>query len=73
VILAGDVIMNSQIEVIENKLEKLVDDFKYWKRFSGEKVPEGYEEPKDLAKERKQFEEQIAELRRQLQVASQND
>ena len=53
-------------QVIENKLEQLLDDYKDWKRIYGEKAPVGYEEPKDRAKERKQFEEQIAELRRQL-------
>lgn len=53
-------------QVIENKLERLLDDYREWKRIYGEKVPLGHKEPKDRAKERKQFEEQIAELRRQL-------
>lgn len=53
-------------QVIESKLEQLLDDYRNWKRIFVQ-VPVGYEEPKDRAKERRQFEEQIAELRGQLQ------
>lgn len=53
-------------QVIESKLEQLLDDYKDWKRIYGQ-VQVGYEESKDRAKERRQFEQQIAELRKQLQ------
>lgn len=54
-------------QVIESKLEQLLDDYRDWKRIYGQ-VPVGYEEPKDRAKERRKFEEEIAALRKQLQV-----
>lgn len=56
-------------QVIENKLERLLDDYSDWKKIYGEKVPLGYIESKDRAKEREQFENQVEELRRQLQNA----
>lgn len=54
---------------MQDKLERLLDDYSDWKKIYGEKVPLGYIESKDRAKEREQFENQIAELRRQLQNA----
>jgi hypothetical protein len=47
---------------IENKLDKLQDDFKEWKAIYGEEVPSGYEEPKDQAKVRQWFVSEINRL-----------
>jgi len=51
---------------IKDKLERLLDDFRDWKNIYGSQVPEGYAEPLDRAKERKQFMADIAKLREQL-------
>jgi hypothetical protein len=54
---------------IENKLERLLDSFREWKQIYGAVVPDGYAEPKDRAKERKRFQQDIAALRQQLKGA----
>jgi hypothetical protein len=51
---------------IQNQLDKLQDDFQDWKAIYGAKVPNGYEEPKDQAKIRQMFINDIKQLKEKL-------
>jgi len=51
---------------LENRLERVVDDFSDWKKIYGETVPAWHEEPKDRQEARQKFTEQIARLRKQI-------
>ena len=55
-------------QAVKDKLERLQDSFREWKQIYGQVVPAGYAEPRDRAKERKRFEQDIAALRKQLSV-----
>lgn len=54
------------MKTTQEQLDNLLDRFQEWKTIFGHSVPAGYEEPKDRAKERKQFEKDIIKLKKQL-------